>query len=78
MPREAIALNLKKWQSILYLPWQREECMITLRVGFHRYSTDEKWHVPHFEKMLYDQAILAKVYSEAFHLTKKKEYFRSS
>ncbi len=45
-----------------------------LEGGFHRYSTDEKWHVPHFEKMLYDQAILAKVYSEAFHLTKKKEY----
>jgi uncharacterized protein len=34
--------------------------------GFHRYSVDEKWLVPHFEKMLYDQALLAMVYTEAF------------
>jgi uncharacterized protein YyaL (SSP411 family) len=34
--------------------------------GFHRYSTDERWLVPHFEKMLYDQALLAKAYLEAF------------
>ncbi|KJH47434.1 hypothetical protein DICVIV_06465 [Dictyocaulus viviparus] len=32
--------------------------------GFHRYSTDEEWHVPHFEKMLYDQAQLLSVYSD--------------
>ncbi|MBV8375497.1 MAG: thioredoxin domain-containing protein, partial [Verrucomicrobia bacterium] len=32
--------------------------------GFHRYSVDDRWHVPHFEKMLYDQAQLAVVYSE--------------
>ncbi|XP_064613333.1 spermatogenesis-associated protein 20-like isoform X2 [Liolophura sinensis] len=38
--------------------------------GFHRYSTDDFWHVPHFEKMLYDQAQLAVVYSEAFQITK--------
>lgn len=37
--------------------------------GFHRYSTDEKWLVPHFEKMLYDNAQLARVYAEAFHAT---------
>lgn len=37
--------------------------------GFHRYSTDEKWLVPHFEKMLYDNAQLAHVYTEAFHAT---------
>jgi len=37
--------------------------------GFARYSTDAKWHVPHFEKMLYDQAQLAVVYSIAFKLT---------
>lgn len=42
--------------------------------GFHRYSTDAEWLVPHFEKMLYDQAGLAKVYLEAFRLTKKEEY----
>ncbi|MBI3586998.1 MAG: DUF255 domain-containing protein [Ignavibacteriales bacterium] len=37
--------------------------------GFHRYATDERWHVPHFEKMLYDQAQLAISYLEAFQLT---------
>ncbi len=36
--------------------------------GFHRYSTDAGWLVPHFEKMLYDQALLALVYTEAFRL----------
>ena len=35
--------------------------------GFHRYSTDERWLVPHFEKMLYDQAMLAMAYLEAYH-----------
>ena len=34
--------------------------------GFHRYSTDEKWLVPHFEKMLYDQAMLALAFTEAY------------
>jgi uncharacterized protein YyaL (SSP411 family) len=42
--------------------------------GFHRYSTDEKWRVPHFEKMLYDQALLAMAYAEAFQATKKDVY----
>ena len=42
--------------------------------GFHRYSTDTEWLVPHFEKMLYDQAGLARVYLEAFQLTGKTEY----
>ena len=37
--------------------------------GFHRYSTDEKWLVPHFEKMLYDQAMLAMAYTEAYQAT---------
>jgi uncharacterized protein YyaL (SSP411 family) len=37
--------------------------------GFHRYSTDEKWLLPHFEKMLYDQALLAIAYLEAFQVT---------
>lgn len=37
--------------------------------GFSRYSTDEKWLAPHFEKMLYDNALLAMVYTEAFQLT---------
>ncbi|KAG2205831.1 hypothetical protein INT47_004014 [Mucor saturninus] len=37
--------------------------------GFHRYSTDKKWHVPHFEKMLYDQAQLLSLYSSAYQIT---------
>jgi uncharacterized protein YyaL (SSP411 family) len=44
--------------------------------GFARYSTDERWHVPHFEKMLYDNAQLAKAYAEAFQLTGEAEYAR--
>ena len=42
--------------------------------GFHRYSTDAKWLVPHFEKMLYDQALLGKVYLQAYQITKKERY----
>ena len=37
--------------------------------GFHRYSTDERWLVPHFEKMLYDNALLARLYADAFRAT---------
>ena len=40
-----------------------------LSFGFHRYSTDAEWLVPHFEKMLYDQALLALAYTEAFQAT---------
>ncbi|MGV6844715.1 MAG: thioredoxin domain-containing protein [Lutibacter sp.] len=42
--------------------------------GFSRYSTDQKWHIPHFEKMLYDNAQLVSVYSNAYQLTKNKLY----
>lgn len=42
--------------------------------GFHRYSTDRRWHVPHFEKMLYDQAQLADTYVEAYRQTGKQLY----
>lgn len=42
--------------------------------GFHRYSTDARWFAPHFEKMLYDQALLAMAYSEAYQATHKDEY----
>ena len=38
--------------------------------GFHRYSTDRYWLVPHFEKMLYDNALLVQAYSEAFVVTR--------
>jgi uncharacterized protein YyaL (SSP411 family) len=60
----------------------REMALVTLRKmagggmhdhlggGFHRYSVDAEWHVPHFEKMLYDQAQLAVAYLEAFQITR--------
>ncbi|MCE8423759.1 MAG: thioredoxin domain-containing protein [Candidatus Methanoperedens sp.] len=42
--------------------------------GFHRYSVDALWRIPHFEKMLYDQAMIAIAFSEAYQATGKKEY----
>ena len=48
-----------------------------LGFGFHRYSTDRLWLVPHFEKMLYDQALLAMAYTEAFQFTGRDEYRRT-
>lgn len=42
--------------------------------GFHRYSVDERWLVPHFEKMLYDQALLVPVYLRAYQLTGQRHY----
>jgi uncharacterized protein YyaL (SSP411 family) len=44
--------------------------------GFHRYSTDREWLVPHFEKMLYDQAMLTLAYTEAYAVTEKPEHQR--
>jgi uncharacterized protein len=45
-----------------------------LGFGFHRYSTDSRWRVPHFEKMLYDQAMLTMAYTEAYQATGNEEY----
>ena len=42
--------------------------------GFHRYSVDRYWHVPHFEKMLYDQAQLAVAYLDAFQITQDRQF----
>ena len=42
--------------------------------GFHHYATDVSWLIPHFEKMLYDQALLSKVYLQAYQITGKKKY----
>lgn len=42
--------------------------------GFSRYSTDERWLVPHFEKMLYDNALLILAYLEAYQMTEKEKY----
>ncbi len=44
--------------------------------GFHRYSTDGEWLVPHFEKMLYDNALLTLAYLEAYQLTHEDEFLR--
>ena len=43
-------------------------------LGFHRYSTDKRWFLPHFEKMLYDQAMLSMAYLEAYQLTGNEKY----
>ena len=42
--------------------------------GFHRYSVDRFWHIPHFEKMLYDNGQLATVYAETYQLTGQEEF----
>ena len=44
--------------------------------GFHRYSTDSRWLVPHFEKMLYDNALMPIVYAEAYQITKDPKYLQ--
>ena len=44
--------------------------------GFHRYTTDSRWLVPHFEKMLYDNALLSVVYSEAYQITKDPNHLK--
>ncbi len=53
---------------------QRGGIMDHLGYGFHRYSVDEKWLVPHFEKMLYDQALLSRAYVEAYLATGTKSF----
>lgn len=44
--------------------------------GFARYSTDDEWLVPHFEKMLYDNALLLTAYTEAYQVTQNSRYKR--
>ena len=46
--------------------------------GFHRYSVDKFWHVPHFEKMLYDQAQLASSYLDAFQMTRAADFEKTA
>ncbi len=71
---------LKNEQTALQMV---EETLVKMRLGgifdhigfgFHRYSTDIKWLVPHFEKMLYDQAMLLYTYSKAYQITKNQFY----
>ncbi|MBI2817081.1 MAG: thioredoxin domain-containing protein [Acidobacteria bacterium] len=42
--------------------------------GIHRYSTDSEWLVPHFEKMLYDQALVSSIYLDAYQVTRRKDF----
>ena len=46
--------------------------------GFHRYATDRSWHVPHFEKMLYDQALLARAYLRGWQASGDSEFRRAA
>jgi len=46
--------------------------------GFHRYATDARWNIPHFEKMLYDQAMLCIVFTEAYLITKNEKFGRAA
>lgn len=46
--------------------------------GFHRYSVDRFWHVPHYEKMAYDQAQLARIYIDAFQLTRDARWEKTA
>lgn len=46
--------------------------------GFHRYSTDSEWLLPHFEKMLYDQALIAMAYTEAYQAAGEEEYKKTA
>jgi len=49
-----------------------------LGFGFHRYSTDQTWLVPHFEKMLYDQALLTMAFTEAYQATRDESHGRTA
>lgn len=46
--------------------------------GFHRYSVDPQWLIPHFEKMLYDQALLSMAYLEAYQVSEEEEYQKTA
>jgi uncharacterized protein YyaL (SSP411 family) len=61
------------WVEEAFAKAKRENKPIFLSIG---YSTDSFWLVPHFEKMLYDQALLAIVYTEAYQATKKRSILK--
>ena len=81
----ALSLLLRAWRrrhdpALLTMVEQTLQAMAAgglydqLGGGFHRYSTDARWRIPHFEKMLYDQALLATTYLEAYQATGRPEY----
>jgi len=85
-PRPSVFNFLLRYYEDAKEPEALEMVLLTLREmakggmhdqlggGFHRYSVDEHWFVPHFEKMLYDQAQLAVSYLEAFQITREPLY----
>ncbi len=87
-PRSVDLSVLFRWHDLKKSGGALEECETTLERmalggmydqiggGFHRYSVDRKWLVPHFEKMLYDNALLARTYLEALQVTGKDLYRR--
>jgi len=85
-PRPSIFNFLLRYGAATGNEEARDMVLVTLRAmakggmhdqlggGFHRYSVDENWFVPHFEKMLYDQAQLAISYLEAYQITGDAQY----
>ena len=71
--RSGEAFDLKMVEKTL-LSMRRGGIFDQIGYGFHRYSVDEEWFAPHFEKMLYDQALLAMAYTEAYQVTGKAFY----
>lgn len=83
-PRPSVFLYLLRFHAASHNQEALEMVLQTLRQmaaggmhdqlggGFHRYSVDERWFVPHFEKMLYDQAQLAVAYLEAYQLSREE------
>jgi hypothetical protein len=76
---------LRYWKRTGYEKalWMVEKTLTSMRLGgiydqvgygFHRYSVDSRWFLPHFEKMLYDQAMLVVAYTETYQATRKEEY----
>jgi len=85
-PRPSVLNFLLRYGAATGNEEARDMVLVTLRAmakggmhdqlggGFHRYSVDENWFVPHFEKMLYDQAQLAISYLEAYQITGESQY----
>lgn len=88
-PRPSLLLFLLRWAKRSGDATFAEMATATLRAmarggihdalggGFHRYSVDERWHVPHFEKMLYDQGQLAVAYAEGYQWTGDPHFERT-
>lgn len=64
------------FQNFLDLTLLKSSVSLALFQGFHRYSTDRHWHVPHFEKMLYDQGQLACLFADAFQVKLLSDFLK--